>query len=106
MAGDKLGHELKTFIEATQDVQHQGAIIDGLAEVGKSVCHSLHLAAEVVDREGTLGEGAELSVEQHGAGFAVVQELLLDSKPGGPSRDPVALVDDIQEIGGDSVEEP
>jgi hypothetical protein len=101
-----LSHELKTFIEAAPDVQHQGAVIDGLTKIGKSVCHSLHLAAELVDGEGALCEVAELSVEQHGAGFTVVQELLLDAEPSSPSRDPVALVDDVQELGGDGVEEP
>jgi hypothetical protein len=37
--------------EATQKVQHQGMIADGLAEVAKRVNHALHLAAVFSHRE-------------------------------------------------------
>jgi len=72
LAGDELRHELETFIEAAQDVQHEGAVLDGLAKISKCIGHGLHLAAEVVDGEGTLAESAEFGVEEHGAGLAIV----------------------------------
>lgn len=82
------------------------AVLDGLAKVSEGVSHGLHLAAVVIDGEGTLGKGAKLSVEEHGARLAVVQELLLELKPGNPSRDNVTVADDVEEVGGDGVVEP
>jgi hypothetical protein len=53
-----------------------------------------------------LGESTELGVEEHGAGFPIVEELLLDVEPGDASRDTIALVNVVQEVGGDGVEDP
>jgi len=101
-----LGHELKPFIESPQNVEHQSTVQDRLAEIGQGICHAFHLAAVVVDGEGTLTEGAKLRVEEHGARFAVVEELLLKAEPGLPGSRGVVLVDDVQEVGGDGVEDP
>jgi hypothetical protein len=101
-----LRHELKTFIEAPQDIQNKSPVLNGFAEVGEGVGPALHLAAVVINGEGALGEGAELDVEEHGAGLSVVQELLFKTKPSSPSGDAVRLVDDVQEVGGDGVEDP
>jgi hypothetical protein len=95
LSGDELGHELKPFIEAPQDVEHQSAVLDRLAEVGQGIGHAFHLAAVVVDGESTLTEGAKLGVEEHGARFAVVEELLLKTEPGLSGSGGVVLVDDV-----------
>jgi hypothetical protein len=100
LSGNKLSHDLESFAEAAQDVEHQGAVLDGLAKVGEA----LHLAAIVVDGEGALGERAELGVDEHGARCAVVEELLLKAEPGDPGSDTVAVMDDIEQVGGDGVE--
>jgi hypothetical protein len=106
LPGDELGHELEALVEAAQDVQHKSAILNGLAEVSKSVSHAFHLAAVIVDGEGTLGESTELGVDEHGAGLAVVEELLFQTKPSPPSRHTLMFMDDIQKVGGDGVENP
>jgi hypothetical protein len=61
---------------------------------------------QYVDGEGTLREGTKLGVEEHGAGFPVVEELLLDAEPGDASRDAIVLVNVVEEVGGDGVEDP
>jgi hypothetical protein len=45
-----------------------------------------------------------LGVEEHSAGFAVVEKLLLEAEQGGTSRGAVTLMDVIQEVGGDGIE--
>jgi hypothetical protein len=94
-----LCHELEALVEPAQDIQHHGAVLDGLAEVGEGICHGLHLAGVGVDGEGALGEGAELGVEEHGARLAIVQEFLFEAEPSDPSRDAVTVVDGVQEAG-------
>jgi hypothetical protein len=106
LAGDELGHELEPFVEATQDVEHQGAVLDWLTEVGQGISHAFHLAAIVVDGESTLTEGAKLGVEEHGTRLTVVEELLFKPEPGRPGSGGVVLMDDVQEVGGDGVEDP
>ena len=106
MSSDELRHELETSIEAAQDVQHQSTVQDGLAKIGKRIRHALHLATVFVDGEGVLAESAELGVEEHGAGLAVVEELLFDAEPRRPSSDAITLVDDVEEVRGDGVEDP
>jgi hypothetical protein len=96
LAGDELRHELEALIEATQDVEHQGAVLNGFAKSGKGVGRSLHLAAVGVDGERALGQSAELSVEDHGARLAIVEELLLEAEPGSSSGDTIAVVDVVQ----------
>jgi hypothetical protein len=106
LPGDELGHELKSFIETTQNVEHQSAILDGLAKISQAVGHVLHLPAVFVDGESALAELAEFGVKKHGAGFAVVEELLLQAKPRSTSGDAVAFIDDVEKVGGDGVEDP
>jgi hypothetical protein len=47
-----------------------------------------------------------LGVEEHSAGFAVVEKLLLEAEQGGTSREAVTLMDVIHEVGGDGIEYP
>ena len=77
-----------------------------LAQVSQCISHALHLAAVIVDGEGTLGEGAKLIIKKHGAGLTVVEELLFNAEPCCSGGDAVALVDDIRKVRGDGVEEP
>jgi hypothetical protein len=53
-----------------------------------------------------LAESAKLGIEEHGAGLAVVEELLFDPEPCCSGGEAIVLMDDIQEVGGDGVEEP
>jgi len=92
--------------ETPQNVQHQSSVLDGLTEVGKGIRHALHLAAVIIDGEGTLAESAKLGIEELGAGLAIVEELLFNPEPCYPSGEAVVLVDDVQEIGRYGVEEP
>jgi hypothetical protein len=94
---------LEALVEAVQDVQQKSAVTNGFVEVIKGINHVLHLAAIVVDGEGGLGERAELGVDEHGARRAVVEELLLKAEPGDPGSDTVAVMDDIEQVGGDGV---
>jgi len=106
LARDELRHELEAFVEASQYVQHQSTVMNRLAQISQCISHALHLAAVIVNGESALGEGAKLSIEKHGAGLTVVEELLFNAEPCCPGGDAVALVDDVQKVGGDGVEEP
>ena len=97
---------MKTLVEAPQDIQHQGAVVDRFAKVCQSVSLALHLAAVLVDGECPLREVAEFCVKEQSPRLTVVQELLLDPEPGSPSSGATMSVDDVQEVRGDAVEQP
>jgi hypothetical protein len=63
---NELRDDLEALVEAARNVQDQGAVLNGFAEVSEGVSHAFHLAAIVVDGECSLGEDAELGVEEHG----------------------------------------
>lgn len=50
-------------------------------------------------------EGAELDVENQGASFSVVDELIFKAKPDGARR-VLGFGGDLDEVGGDAVVEP
>src|SRR6185503_14292219 len=74
-------HVTELVVEAAQNIEDEGAIVDDLAEVPELGRHGLHLAAVVADGQLTLREGAELGVKAQRSSFAVAQELRLDAKP-------------------------
>ena len=80
------------FVEAADDVEDEGAVLNGFAEVGKVVGHALELLAVIGDGEITLHKSSELGVEDEGASLAVTQELGLD--------------DDVDEVAGEGPVEP
>ena len=53
-----------------------------------------------------MAESAKLGVEEHGAGLAIVEELLFNPEPCCLGGEAVVLMDDVQEVGGDGVEKP
>jgi hypothetical protein len=106
LASDQLGHELKPFVEAAQDVQDERAVTDGLAKISKGISLGLHLAVVVVDGEGALREVAKFSIKDECSGFTISQELIFDPKPRCPGSGASVLVDDVQKVGGDGVENP
>jgi hypothetical protein len=55
LAGDELGHDLKALVEAAQNIQYQGVVLNRCAEVGESVSHAFHLVAVIVNGERALG---------------------------------------------------
>jgi hypothetical protein len=106
LASDDVSHEQEPLVEAPQNVEHEGPVIDRFTEVGEGVSHALQLATVVVDGEVSLGQIAELSIKEQSSGLTVPKELLHNSEPGSPGRDAIVRVDDVQELGGDAVEDP
>jgi hypothetical protein len=91
--------------EATQEVQHQGAVCHRLAEIAEGVCQVLHLAAVLPHGEFPLGELAELGVDVKSSSVSVLEELFLEGEPRLTAR--VRLVaDNVLEHDGDSSVEP
>jgi hypothetical protein len=78
--------------EATQEVQHQGTIGNGLAEIAERVSQALHLAAVLSHGEVPLREQVKLGVEVECPRVPVPEELVLESEPRLTSR--VRLVAD------------
>jgi hypothetical protein len=72
LACDELSHELKTLVEAPQDIQHQGAVVDKFAKICEGVSLALHLAAVLVDGERPLSEVAELRIKEQSPRLTVV----------------------------------
>jgi hypothetical protein len=54
LARDELRHELKSLTEAAMDVEHQGAVLNGFAQISESVGQPFHLAAVLINGEGAL----------------------------------------------------
>jgi len=61
----------KPFIEAADDVEDEGAVLNGFAEVGEVVGHALELFVVIGDGEITLHKSSELGIEDEGASLAV-----------------------------------
>jgi hypothetical protein len=77
-------------VEAANDVEHQRAVTNRFAKIGKLVSHGLESVAIVGDGQAALDEGAELGIEKKSTTLLVPYELL--SSPshtrravGGPS---------------------
>jgi hypothetical protein len=69
------------FVEAARHVEHQRAVVDGLAELAKFGRHLLELLAVICDRKITLNEVPERGVEMKGTSLTVPKELGLDGEP-------------------------
>jgi hypothetical protein len=88
LAGDELRHEPVALVEATKDVQHQSAVLDGFVEVSESISHGLHLATVVVDGERAPWERVRNSASRSMArDLWFVQELFLKAEPSSPIKD-------------------
>jgi hypothetical protein len=99
MEGDRSG------VEATQEVQHQGAVRHRLVEITEGVHQALHLAAVLPHVEISLGELVELGVEVKSASVPVPEELFFEGEPRLTGR--VCLVaDDVLELDADSSVDP
>jgi len=98
----------KPFVEAADDVEDEGAVLNGFAEVGEVVGHALELFAVIGDGEITLHKSSELGVEDEGASLAVTQALGLDSEPSGASGGAAGAPsqDDVDEVAGEGPVEP
>ena len=90
--------------EPAEDVEDQDAVLHGPAKVAKRVCHALHPAAELANREVTLDEGAEARIETQSPGFDIAQKLALERKLGSTGVRRVA--DEVVEVQGDRPEYP
>jgi len=65
----------KPFVEAADDVEDEGAVLNGFAKVGEVVGHALELLAVIGDREITLHKSSELGVEDEGASLAITPRI-------------------------------
>jgi hypothetical protein len=72
---------LEAIGETANDVEHQRALSDGLAEITQGVRHVLEAPAVVGDRQVALAEVTELGVEMEGTGLLVPKELFLEGEP-------------------------
>ena len=64
-------NKCEPFVEAADDVEDEGAVLNGFAEVGEVVGHALELLAVIGDGEITLHKSSELGVKDEGASLAV-----------------------------------
>ena len=98
----------KPFVEAADDVEDESAVLNGFAEIGEVVGHTLELLAVIGDGEITLHESSELGVEDEGASLTVAQELGLDGEPSGASGGAAVAPshDDVDEVAGEGPVEP
>jgi hypothetical protein len=91
--------------EATQEVQHQGAVRHRLAEIVGGVRQALHLATVLPHDEFPLGELVELGIEVKSSSVPVPEELFLEGEPRLTARVRL-VVDDVLELDGDNSVEP
>jgi hypothetical protein len=93
------------FVETADDVEDEGAVGDGLAEVAEVLSLALVAPAIVSDGEIALTEGPEVGVGVQGARGLIPEELGLNGEPnvaGGGAM----LGDGVGEVVGDGAEEP
>lgn len=88
---------LERPVEATEDVEHEDSVTDGVAEVVKGIRETLHPPTVLPHRQVALLKGAEGGVEAKGPGLGIAQELPLESNPGLTGGATVSA-DDILEI--------
>jgi hypothetical protein len=105
---DPLDESLQVTVagaEATQEVQHQGAVRHWLVEITEGVRQALHLGAVLPHVEIPLGELVELCVKVQGVSVPVPEEMFLEGEPRLTVR--VRLVaDDVLELDSDGSVEP
>jgi hypothetical protein len=93
------------LVQALEDIENEGAVVNDLTEISKNVGHPLHLAAVVVHGEIALNEDAELGVEVKSSRLAVAEEPILDGEPRGARR-VVVFAHAVHEVTGDRAEDP
>jgi hypothetical protein len=96
---------LEAIGEAANDVEHQRALSDGLAEITQGIHHVLEAPAVVGDRQVALAELAELGVEVEGTGLLVPKELFLKGEPDGAGSGGAGH-HGLSEVGGDGARVP
>jgi len=72
---------LEPTVETSEEVEDERAVLNGLVEVTKSICHALELPAVGGDVLIALLEVAELRIEMEGASLAIPAKLGLDGEP-------------------------
>lgn len=72
---------VELVVEAANEHEDEGAVLDGLADVGKVVGEDLEPAAVVTYGEITLLEMMDLSGEVDGALLAIAEEVQLEITP-------------------------
>jgi hypothetical protein len=95
----------EAVIQATEDVDDEEAVGDGLAELDEGVSECFHLAAVIRDGESALHQGAELGVDEDDPGFTIADELFFEGEPGGAGGRRGGS-DDLEQLGGDGAVEP
>jgi hypothetical protein len=97
-------HVRELLVQATDDVEAEGAVVDDLAKIPEGIHHGLHLVVVLMDRV-ALDEDAKLGVEMDSLHLVIAKELRLNSEPGVASC-PVAHVDSLHKLGGDRAKQP
>jgi hypothetical protein len=95
----------ETLVQTVDDVEDEGAVMNGFAKVAESVSHPFELAAVVEDGEIALAKIAKFRVEEECPSLAVPEEPRLNCKPGGTGNS-IADEDSISEISGDGANNP
>jgi len=93
------------FVEAADDVEDEGAVGDGFAEVAEILRLALVEQTVVSDGEVALTEVAEVGVGVQGARRLIPEKLGLDGEPNVAGRG-VTLGDGVGEVVGDGAEKP
>lgn len=100
--GPEVGEAL---VEASNHVEDEGAIGDGLAEGAEIVGHLLEAAAVHDDGEIPLDEVVEFRLEVNGVNLPVAEELGLDGEPSVPGGRALGG-DNVGEVVGEGVDDP
>jgi hypothetical protein len=98
-------HVGELLVQTAQHIEDEGAVMDDLAEITKSLSHPLHLAAIVADRKIDLHKNTELGIEAKGASFAIAKELLLNGDPGAACC-ATKGADGLHQLGGERAQHP
>lgn len=94
-----------TRVKATEEIKNLTGFRDRMPDGAKLIGEALQLGAVFVDGQITLVRAAEFSFEVDSTLKLIVEEEALDV---GPEREggEVGLVDDVEDGGGDSVQNP
>lgn len=78
---NQIGEVEELIVEATNHIEHQRSIPNGLTKIRQLVSDGLEAAEIFGDGEVPLHESVKLGVEDHGAVFLIADKLLLETLP-------------------------
>lgn len=78
---NQIGEVEELIVEATNHIEHQRSIPNGLTKIRQLVSDGLEAAEIFGDGEVPLHESVKLGIEDHGAVFLIADKLLLETLP-------------------------